>query len=129
MKCNSCNKTKPEESIYCMYCGNKITNINIEDPLITACKNCVIEKLKAPSTAIFPTVEIKDKDNYGRIFYYVEVDSQNSFGATIRTKLYVILQQVYKDGTYKALDNAVYKVSFINTEDVVKRLNKWNKPL
>ena len=127
--CKSCNKNIPEESIYCMYCGNKIEKINADEVLIAACKNCVTERLKAPSTANFPTIEIKDKDDYGRIFYYVEVDSQNSFGATIRTKIYVVLQHVNDDGTFKALDTAVYKVSFINTEDVVKRVNKWNRPI
>ena len=35
---------------------------------------------------------------------------------------------VNDDGTYEALNEAVYPVSFINTEDVVKRVNKWNKP-
>ena len=54
-------------------------------------------------------------------------DAQNAFGAMLRNKLRVVLQSVNADGTYEALNEAVYKVSFINTEDVVKRVNRWNK--
>jgi hypothetical protein len=46
----------------------------------------------------------------------------------LRAQLRVVLQKVNDDGTYKAFDEAVYKVSFFNTEEVVKSLNKWNKP-
>ena len=78
-------------------------------------------------SANFDIIEIKDRDDYGRIFLYAEVDAQNSFGAMLRNKLRIVLQQVNEDGTYEALNEAVYQVSFINTEDVVKRVNKWNK--
>ena len=128
MYCTKCGKEISDNDEFCKYCGNKNISSN-ESPLITACKKCVIERLKAPSTAKFNIIDIKDVDSYGRIFYYVEVDSQNSFGASLRTKLYVVLQKVEEDSSYIALKEAVYKVSFINTADVVKRLNKWNKPL
>lgn len=45
----------------------------------------------------------------------------------LRDKLRIVLQQVNEDETYEALNEAVYKVSFFNTEDVVKSINKWNK--
>lgn len=99
---------------------------NQKDLIIKACKNCVEKHLKAPSTVNYISIDIKDRDNYGRVYLYVELDAQNSFGAYLRSKLHVILQSINEDGTYEALNEAVYKVSFINTEDVVKKLNKWN---
>jgi phenylpyruvate tautomerase PptA (4-oxalocrotonate tautomerase family) len=131
MYCNKCGKQIADDSIFCNYCGIKIkSTIDNEnkDIIIEACKDCIKKHLKSPSSVIFETIEVKDKDNYGRIYLYAEVDAQNSFGATLRNKLHVVLQQVNEDGTYQVLKEAVYQVSFINTEDVVKRVNKWNKP-
>lgn len=127
MYCKKCGNLINEDSKFCKFCGNPIGEL--ESPLIVACKRCVSERLKAPSTAIFSTIDIRDVDSYGRMFYYVEVESQNSFGALLKTKLYVVLQKVDEDGSYEALNEAVYKVSFINTEDVVKKVNRWNKPI
>ena len=134
MYCNKCGKQISDNSIFCNYCGVKIElptqnkePQSKEELIIEACKDCVKKRLKAPSTVNFSVIEIKDKDNYGRIYLYVEVDAQNSFGAMLRNKLRVVLQQVNENGTYEALNEAVYPVSFINTEDVVKRVNKWNK--
>lgn len=134
MYCNKCGKQIPEDSIFCNYCGVKveIQNEDIEpktqdDIIISACKDCIIKHLKAPSTVQFPVVEIQDRDDYGRVYLYAEIDAQNSFGAMLRKKLRVVLQSVNEDGTYEALNEAVYKISFINTEDVVKRVNRWNK--
>lgn len=61
----------------------------------------VKERLKSPSTAKFPGRSvtknqiIKGEDNQYIISSYV--DSQNSFGATIRTNFMVIVKQVDKD--------------------------------
>lgn len=132
MYCNKCGKQIAGDSIFCNYCGIKIEisqqkETNKEDLIINACKECIKKHLKSPSTVIFDTIEIKDYDNFGRIYLYAEVDAQNSFGAMLRNKLRIILQQVNENGSYEAFDEAVYPVSFINTEDVVKRVNKWNK--
>ena len=130
MFCSKCGKQIVDDSIFCSYCGVKVEeNKPRESPLIKACKDCVLKHLKAPDTAKFSTVDIKDVDSYGRMFYYVEVDSQNSYGAQLRTKLYVVLQKVNEDGTYEVLSSPVYTKNFINTEDVVKSVNKWNKPI
>ena len=135
MYCNKCGKEIADDSIFCNYCGVKIEQSpqkeelkSREDLIIVACKDCVEKHLKAPSTVHYVTIDIKEQDDYGRVYLYVELDAQNSFGASIRTKLRVILQAVNEDGTYEALNEAVFKVSFFNTEDVMKRMNKWNKP-
>ena len=39
-----------------------------------------------------------------------------------------MLQAVYTDGTYSAFNDAVLPVSFINTEENIKKINKWNTP-
>lgn len=132
MYCNKCGKQIADDSMFCNYCGVKIEisqqkETNKEDLIINACKECIKKHLKSPSTVIFDTIEIKDYDNFGRIYLYAEVDAQNSFGAMLRNKLRIVLQQVNENGSYEAFDEAVYPVSFINTEDVVKRVNKWNK--
>lgn len=135
MYCNKCGKEIADDSIFCNYCGVKIEQSpqkeelkSREDLIIAACKDCVEKHLKAPSTVNYVTIDIKEQDDYGRVYLYVELDAQNSFGALLRVKLRVILQAVNEDGTYEALNEAVYKVSFFNTEDVMKRMNKWNKP-
>ena len=134
MYCNKCGKQLVDDSIFCNYCGVKIeiqnedvTSKTQDDIIISACKDCITKHLKAPATVQFPVVEIQDRDDYGRIYLYAEIDAQNSFGAMLRNKLRVVLQSVNEDGSYEALNEAVYKVSFINTEDVVKRVNRWNK--
>lgn len=134
MYCNKCGKQITDDSVFCSYCGTKIEiqdeyiePKSQDDIIISACKDCIIKHLKSPSTVQFPIVEIQDRDDYGRIYLYAEIDAQNSFGAMLRNKLRVVLQSVNADGTYEALNEAVYKVNFINTEDVVKRVNRWNK--
>lgn len=134
MYCNKCGKQIVDDSIFCNYCGVKIEQVvqddspkNKDELIIEACKDCIKKHLKSPSTVNFDLVEIQDRDDYGRVYLYAEVDAQNSFGAMLRDKLRIVLQRVNEDGTYEALNEAVYKVSFFNTEDVVKSINKWNK--
>ena len=61
-------------------------------------KSHVKENLKSPATADFPPKKkiriVKNKDTYIIQGY---VDSQNSFGATIRTKYSAEIQQIGKD--------------------------------
>lgn len=135
MYCNKCGKQIMDGSAFCNYCGAKIKqpiseecNVSLNDLIIISCKECIEKHLKAPSTVNYVTIEIRDQDDYGRVYLYVELDAQNAFGAYIRNKLHVVLQSINDDGTYEALNEAVYKASFINTEDVVKRINRWNKP-
>lgn len=131
MYCNKCGKQITDDSIFCNYCGCKVESNNSknkDDIIIEACKDCIKKHLKAPSTVNFESIEIKDKDDYGRVFLYAEVDAQNAFGGMLRNKLRVVLQSVNDDGTYEALNDAVHQVSFFATEEVVKSVNKWDKP-
>lgn len=75
-----------------------IYNTDYSDYAYELIKNNVKENLKSPSTAKFPSkkeVKItKNKDTYIIRGY---VDSQNSFGATVRTKYFAEIQQIGKD--------------------------------
>ena len=102
-------------------------NGNNNDIIINACKKYVCEYLKCPSTAQFPKVSILSQDKYGRVFIDVSVDSQNSFGAMIRANFGVGLYP--HNNEYKITDCGVCKYSFYKTEDVIKKINDWNKPL
>ncbi len=101
--------------------------VSLKETLIKqACKDIIEKRLKSPATVNYAVMEITDEDKYGRYCLYVELDSQNSFGALVRSKYRVVLQAVYTDGTYSAFNDAVLPVSFINTEENIKKLNKWN---
>jgi len=67
----------------------------------------VKEKIKSPSTAKFPSgsdkeVSVIKKDN-NQYMIRSYVDSQNSFGATLRTNFIVTIEQVDKDN-WKLVD-------------------------
>ena len=129
MYCIKCSKVIPDNSIFCSFCGTRVKTPKWDsNAIIEAWKDCIKKHLKSPYSVNFETIKIQDRDSYGRIYLYAEIDAQNSFGAMIRTNLRIVLQSVNEDGTYEALNEAVYPVSFINTEDVVKKVNKWNKP-
>lgn len=101
--------------------------VSLKETLIKqACKDIIEKRLKSPATVNYAVMDITDEDKYGRYCLYVELDSQNSFGALVRSKYRVVLQAVYTDGTYSAFNDAVLPVSFINTEENIKKLNKWN---
>ena len=105
MYCNKCGKQLADGSIFCNYCGVKIEiqNEDIEsktqdDIIISACKDCIMKHIKAPATVQFSIIEIQDRDAYGRIYLYAEIDAQNAFGAMLRNKLRVVLQSVNDHG-------------------------------
>lgn len=118
MYCNQCGKEISDNSIFCKFCGVKINqlNQNVElseyNLIIKACKDCVEKHLKAPATAKYHSIQIKDRDQYGRIYLLVEVDAQNGFGAYVRNKLRVVLQSVNSDGSYEATNDAVGNINF-----------------
>lgn len=97
-----------------------------EQAVIEKCKEVVLSKLKSPISAQFNNITIVEEDNYGKVLLDVSVDSQNGFGAMIRSDFGVIL---FEDGeNYKSLPNSLYKKNFINTINVVKKVNFWNQP-
>ena len=112
---------------------NKDNNVDIsydgtnKDIILQLCKQYVCKYLKCPSTAQFPKIDIISQDKYGRVFVDVSVDSEDVFGAMIRTNFGIVLYP--HNNEYKITDCGVCKYSFYKTEDVIKRINNWNKPL
>lgn len=100
---------------------------NNKELIIELCKKYVCNNLKCPLTANFSNINIISQDKYGRVFIDVFVDSQNSFGAMVRTNLGVVLYPYEK--SYKVTDCGICKYSSFKTEDIIKRINNWNKPL
>ena len=98
-----------------------------EDKIKNACMKYVSQSLKSPSSAQFPSINIKSLDKYGRVFVDISVDSQNSFGAMLRTNFGVVLYP--KNNEYCVTDSGVCKYGFYKTEDTIKQINNWNKPL
>ena len=104
-----------------------VYNGNNNDIIINVCKKYVCEYLKCPSTAQFHKIDIISQDKYGRVFVDLSVDSQNGFGAMIRTNFGIVLYP--HNNEYRITDCGVCKYSFYKTEDIIKRINNWNKPL
>ena len=104
-----------------------VYNGNNNDIIINVCKKYVCEYLKCPSTAQFHKIDIISQDKYRRIFVDLSVDSQNGFGAMIRTNFGIVLYP--HNNEYRITDCGVCKYSFYKTEDIIKRINNWNKPL
>jgi hypothetical protein len=72
------------------------------------CKQFLEKRLKAPSTADYPMLSETNRSLVGNIFTVTAfVDSQNSFGAMIRTNFYCQVEYVGNDN-WKLLDLKTY---------------------
>lgn len=89
--------------LLCSGCGEKPADV-----LKRRTRALVIENLKAPATAQFGDMAVKQPKDYPKDLWLVSghVDSQNSFGATIRTS-YEVHWMV--DGETILLVNAEWK--------------------
>ena len=129
MKCPLCNKIIPNESVFCMYCGAKVFEKTNEDFIQLKIKSLIDPQLKSPASAIY-NITLKETDNYGRKFYNIIVDSQNSYGAMLRNEFFVIFYNInYETQTVHYTDNCLRMKSLFMSEDAMKRLNNWNKPI
>lgn len=82
--------------------GHKSKNWREDDDWIGAyveVQNHVEQRLKSPGTADFPWTPSKHGSNVATQTYYIEayVDSQNGFGATLRTNFAAIIRKVGED--------------------------------
>ena len=122
-------------SLKLMYITNRVDIASIAEEcgvdriFVDMCKDILEKRLKSPATVNYAIMDITDEDKYGRYCLYVELDSQNSFGVLFRSKYRVVLQAVYTDGTYSALSEAALPVSFINTEEMIKKIAEYKEEL
>lgn len=105
-----------------------VTTINSESPITSAtvpsklqereevAKRIVTSFLKSPGSAQFPDIVIKKMvDTNDRYIIFGEVDSQNGFGALLRTHFHMIL--LYKGGEITDMKN--WTIDTLNLGDVV----------
>lgn len=95
----------------------------------------VDELLISPSTADYTEEKIIDKDKYGRYLVYLQVDSQNNFGAMVRSEWCVIVYDVTEDEFKRDKSLGYIKgtnqidVMSDSSLDILKDNNDWNEPL
>lgn len=105
-----------------------------DEDYISSARAAVSDTLKSPATATYSNEKIVDEDDYGRVLVTLTVDSQNSFGAYIRTNYAVVI------GSYDtSTDEFVYYPNGIQTwtdnylEELciesAKTAANWNEPL
>jgi hypothetical protein len=99
----------------------------------TSAQDLVLRQLKSPSTAHFAQSKIVDrtKDTDGRKWFvvYTAVDSQNSFGAMIRSDFLVVLALGDQKGHYRHRElTAIMPCSNPPSQpeiDAAKTMNEW----
>lgn len=76
-----------------------------DDEIVYAAHQYILPQLKAPSTAKFPSLNIGDVERVEKRTFVVKsyVDSENEFGATIRSSWVVKLKQL-PNGKIQMLD-------------------------
>jgi len=106
---------------------------------ISVAQGAVQDNLKSPYSAVFGDCKLIQVDDYGRGLVYIEVDSQNSFGAMIRGYYIVVMQTINtskKTGTY----NTYYGIQSFGQKwydgaesslqlQTIRKANFWNQPL
>lgn len=76
-------------------------NTKVSDSDYIGCAKTLINKaLKNPSTAVYNSEQVYEKDDYGRAIVLLDVSAQNSFGGWVRSSYYVCIQSVESDGTF-----------------------------
>lgn len=105
-----------------------------DEDYILCAHSAVSDLLKSPSTATYSNEEVVEKDDYGRVLVTLSVDSQNSFGAYVRTNFAVVIESYdtstekfvyYPNGIQKWTDDYLKEVCI----EGAKIAANWNEPL
>lgn len=103
------------------------------DDFIDAAQTAVYNNLQSPSTAVWGNANVISRDTYGRAIVSVVVDSQNAFGAVMRSYILVVIQG------FTSADNFTYNtangIAFFNNRsemelgvDLMKVANSFEQP-
>lgn len=107
-----------------------------DDDYISCAKTAVSKQLKSPGSAFYSNEKVVEKDDYGRVLVVLTVDSQNGFGAYLRSH-YVVVIESYDSKT----EEFTYSRNGIQhwTDDMdfleeiliqsAKDASDWNEPL
>ena len=105
-----------------------------DDDYIDCAKTVASNHLKAPSTASYSDCKVVEKDDYGRALVTLTVDSENSFGAYVRTYCAIVIES-YDESTEKFTYNRMSFQTWTDKsyEDIgieaAKTLGNWDEPL
>lgn len=136
MFCVACGQSLPDNANFCLNCGIKINQDGAsaakekteKDWMYQFIKEQVSKTLKSPASAVFSDPYDIDTDDYGRVYAEVAVDSQNSYGAVVRTKFGIVISDVTDIAPPKLIYGPV-TISFISSPKTIKSIGKFGKPL
>ncbi|MDO5553067.1 MAG: SHD1 domain-containing protein [Planctomycetia bacterium] len=86
--------------------GDAEVSESFKEVLYPVAKDAILDRLKAPATAVFPPKEdtvYEPRDPGEAFILYISVDAQNSYGALIRSRYAVSVH--YKDGVASVIDS------------------------
>ena len=117
-------------ALICIFSGGGVKDADYID----CAKSVASNYLKAPSTATYSDCEVVEKDDYGRALVFLTVESQNSFGAYVRTYFAVVIESYDKsteEYTYSRFSVQHWTDSSHNEMglELSKELGHWNEPL
>lgn len=106
------------------------------DDYIGCAKTVVSKQLRSHSSAQWSNEKVVEKDDYGRVLVTLTVDSQNGFGAYLRTHYAVVIESYDKktdEFTYQYGGVESWSDQYDFLEDAciknVKKGSNWNEPI
>lgn len=106
-----------------------------DDDLIRCAKTLVSEQLKSPGSATYSNETVVERDEYGRALVTLTVDSQNGFGAYLRSNFIAVIKTYNKSDdtfTYDSTNGVQsYTEEFLKDTLIerAKEASDWGKPL
>lgn len=117
-------------ALFSFFSGGGVSD---EDYIVCA-KSVAYNQLKAPSTASFSDAKVVEKDDYGRALVTFTVDSENSFGAYVRTYYAIVIETYDKSSEQFTYDRFGVQHWTNSSADEIyieaaKEAADWNEPL
>ena len=116
--------------LFSLFSGGGVSDDDYIDCAISVASN----HLKSPSTASYSDAKVVEKDDYGRVLVTFSVDSQNGFGAYVRTYCAIVIESYDK-----STENFTYNRSSFQTwtdrshEEIciegAKIFGNWDEPI
>lgn len=106
--------------------GNHSYSGVTNEDYIGAAKTLISNNLKNPSTAVYNSSSVYEKDDYGRAIVHLDVSAQNSYGGWVREDYYVIIQSYKSNGkfTYNSAYSYTSEFAYLST---LKSLNNFGE--
>jgi len=92
------------------------------DDYINSAVTVINNILKSPSTAVYNSCSVYEKDSYGRAIVKVDVTAENSFGGAVRSVYYVCIKDVNYSGEFLSQTYS----SYVDSESDIPYLKSIN---